>query len=111
MVRTFVFLLSFSVFSVCSVVPSSAAEPTYWQDVRPVLRKNCTACHNARHLRDRDVSGGLALDTYEAVMKGAQKPVVQVGKSADSAMIKAVVTTDTEKRMPLAAPALTPETI
>jgi WD40 repeat protein len=88
-----------------------AAEPTYWQDVRPVLRKNCTACHNAKHVRDVEVSGGLALDSYEAVLKGAKEPVIRVGKSADSALIKAVVTSDTEKRMPLAGPALAPETI
>jgi WD40 repeat protein len=93
------------------VASSSAAEPTYWQDVRPVLRKNCIACHNARHVRDLDVSGGLALDTYEAVLKGAKEPIVRPGKSADSALLKAVVATDTEKRMPLAAPALAPETI
>jgi hypothetical protein len=85
-----------------------AAEPTYWQDVRPVLRKNCTACHNAKHVRDLDVSGGLALDTYESIVKGGK---VCVGKSADSPLIKAVMTDDTEKRMPLAATPLTPETI
>ncbi len=106
--RAFLFLFF---FSVCSVVCSFGAEPTYWQDVRPVLRKNCTACHNAKHVHDADVSGGLALDSYEAVLKGAKEPVIQVGKSADSVIIKAVATSDTEKRMPLAAPALTPETI
>src|SRR5713226_2821124 len=89
----------------------SAAEPTYWQDVRPVLRKSCTACHNAKHKGDRDVSGGLALDSYDAVLKGAKEPVIRVGKSADSPLIKAVVTTDADKRMPLAATPLPPEMI
>jgi WD40 repeat protein len=103
--------LTLSSFFVCFVVSSSAAEPTYWQDVRPVLRKNCTACHNAKHLADREVSGGLALDSYDAVLKGAKDPVVRAGKSAESPLIKAVVTTDTDKRMPLAAPALAPEAI
>jgi Tol biopolymer transport system component len=88
-----------------------AAEPTYWGDVRPVLRKNCTACHNARHLADADVSGGLALDSYEAVLRGAKESVVRVGKSADSRLIRAVTTADSEKRMPLAATPLPPETI
>jgi WD40 repeat protein len=90
---------------------ATAAEPTYWQDVRPVLRKNCTACHNARHVRDLDVSGGLALDSYDAVLKGGKQRVVQVGKSADSPLIRLVLATDDEKRMPLAAPALPRETI
>jgi WD40 repeat protein len=88
-----------------------AAEPTYWQDVRPVLGKNCTACHNAKHKGDRDVSGGLALDSYDAILKGTAEPVVRIGKSADSPLIKAVVTADAEKRMPLAATPLTPDTI
>jgi WD40 repeat protein len=90
---------------------AKAAEPTYWQDVRPVLRKNCTACHNAKHVKDLDVSGGLALDSYEAVLKGAKGPVIRLGKSADSLLIKVVLIDDTEKRMPLAANPLTPETI
>jgi WD40 repeat protein len=90
---------------------TTAAEPTYWRDVRPVLRKNCTACHNAKHVRDLDVSGGLALDTYDAVLKGGKERVIQIGKSAESPLIKAVMTTDTEKRMPLAATPLAPETV
>jgi hypothetical protein len=90
---------------------ASAAEPTYWQDVRPVLRKHCTACHNAKHVADLDVSGGLALDSYAAVLKGAKAPVIHVGKSADSPLIKLVVTDDEEKRMPLAGKPLPPETI
>jgi WD40 repeat protein len=90
---------------------ATAAEPTYWQDVRPVLRKHCTACHNARHVADIDVSGGLALDSYAAALKGAKAPVIHVGKSADSPLIKLVVTDDEEKRMPLAGKPLPPETI
>jgi WD40 repeat protein len=89
----------------------TAAEPTYWGDVRPVLRKNCTACHNARHLGELDVSGGLALDSYEAVLRGSKTPVVRLGKSVDSRLIQAVVTTDSDKRMPLAATPLPAEAI
>jgi WD40 repeat protein len=85
------------------VVKSSAADPTYWQDVRPVLRKNCTACHNARKLGEPDVSGGLALDNYEAVLKGGKNKVVLAGKSADSLLIKLVTIADEEKRMPQGA--------
>ncbi len=89
-------------------VAARAADPTYWQDVRPVLRKNCTACHNAKHVRDTDVSGGLALDTYDAVLTSGK---MQVGKSGDSPLVKVVTTDDTEKRMPLAATPLTPESV
>src|SRR5262249_14720355 len=104
--RVLLSLFFFSVCSVCSVVSSSAAEPTYWQDVRPVLRKTCTACHNARKVTDLDVSGGLALATYAAVLKGAKEKVIYVGKSTDSPLIKLLLTDATEKRMPLASPPL-----
>ena len=53
------------VFFVCFVVSSPAADPTYWQDVRPALRKSCTVCHNKRNLAEADISGGLALDNYD----------------------------------------------
>jgi WD40 repeat protein len=104
-------LVFFSVFSVSSVVSSvRGGEVTYWQDVRPVLRKNCTACHNARNLKEPDVSGGLALDSYDAILKGA-KQVVHVGKAGESLLVKVVVTPDSEKRMPLAAQPLPEETV
>src|SRR5204863_930121 len=106
------FCLSFSfVLFVSFEVPSAAAEPTYWQDIRPVLRKNCTVCHSVRNLKELDVSGGLALDSYEAILKGAKQPVIEPGKSAGSLLIKRVTSSDEEKRMPLAAPPLPAETI
>jgi DNA-binding beta-propeller fold protein YncE len=89
----------------------SAAEPTYWQDVRPVLRKHCTVCHSTRNLKELDVSGGLALDSYEAVLKGSKQPVVQPGKSAESLLVKLITASDADKRMPLSAPPLPGETI
>jgi dipeptidyl aminopeptidase/acylaminoacyl peptidase len=88
----------------------TAAEPTYWQDVRPVLRKNCTFCHNARHLKDEEVSAGLALDTYEAILKGGKSPVVRPGKGAESLLVQVLHATDPKRRMPLDANPLPPET-
>src|SRR5215207_849303 len=82
----------------------AAAEPTYWGDVRPVLRKYCTVCHSTRNLAEHDVSGGLALDTYDTVLKQ-----LKAGRSADSQLVKLVVTADTDKRMPLAAAPLPSE--
>src|SRR5438067_519951 len=96
-----------------AIAPSAAAEPTYWQDVRPSLRKNCTVCHNPLQLKEPDISGGLRLDTYEAVLRWKEKdrPLVQPGKSAASRVYQVVVTADTEKRMPLGAKPLPPEAI
>jgi hypothetical protein len=106
-----IIVLLFSVLSVSCVVSASAADPTYWQDIRPVFRKHCTACHSARNLKEVDVSGGLALDTLEAVRKGSKQPVAVAGKSAESLLIKLLVTDDTEKRMPQGAAPLPKETI
>src|SRR2546428_28689 len=73
--------------------------------------KNCTACHNRKNQREPDVSGGLALDSYEAVRNGAKEPVVHPGKSSASLLIQRVTANDDDKRMPLGATPLAPETI
>jgi WD40 repeat protein len=95
---------------VCFVVTSSGfsqdAPPTYWKDVRPVLRKSCTVCHNPRQLDEKEISGGLALDTYDKVLKWKGKALVTPGKAAASPLYQVLVTADTEKRMPLGANAL-----
>src|SRR5436305_10285722 len=93
------------------IVNSAGAQtaPTYWKDVRPVFRKHCTVCHSARNVKEVDVSGGLALDSYEAVCRGTTHPVIQPGKSGDSVLAHLVTTTDAKKRMPLDAPPLPAE--
>src|SRR5439155_11246271 len=83
-----------------------AEEPTYWNDVRPILRKHCTVCHSARNLDEVDISGGLALDSYEAVVKNTKKPVLQIGKSSQSPLIQLVIEPDEDKRMPRSSPRL-----
>src|SRR5438034_3392189 len=88
-----------------------AQTPTYWQDVRPALRKYCIACHNARNLKEVEVSGGLALDSFDALMKGVKRPVILPGKSGDSDLIKRVVTKDDKLRMPPTDTVVPPETI
>ncbi len=111
--------LIFSLCSLCSLwlvlfapPPASAAgEPTYWQDVRPILRKHCIACHSTKNLKEPDVSGGLALDNYEAVRKGSKQVVIQPGKSSDSLLVKMLLLADEDKRMPLGATPLPPDKI
>src|SRR4051794_28478076 len=88
----------------------SAQTPTYWQDVRPALRKYCIACHNARNLKEVEVSAGLALDSFDAFMKNSKKPVVRPGKSGDSELIKRVTTKDENMRMPPSDMVVPPET-
>jgi WD40 repeat protein len=109
-----VFVFFFAAIALFAVNPSfgeTPSGPTYWKDIRPILRKNCTVCHSARNLKEVDVSGGLALDTYEAVLKGGKSRVIQAGNSTASQLVKLIMSTDSEKRMPLAATPLPPESI
>jgi hypothetical protein len=101
---------------VSSLIPhpsslATAADLTYWQDIRPILRKNCTVCHSAKNQKELDVSGGLALDSYAAIHKGTAHPVIAPGNSGASILIQRVTTDDDDKRMPLGATPLPPETI
>jgi WD40 repeat protein len=102
----------FFVCFVSFVVNSSpAAEPTYWADVRPLLRRNCTVCHSVRTLKEPDVSGGLALDSYAAVLKGAKAAVVVPGKPDDSELLRRLHLKDAARRMPLDADPLPDDAI
>jgi len=103
-----------SIFLLCFVPLSAAAQtsdPTYWQDIRPIFRKHCTACHSAKHVRAVDVSGGLALDTYEATKKGSKQSVISSGQSAKSLLYELLITHDVKRRMPLDSDPLAKEKI
>jgi WD40 repeat protein len=91
--------------------PAFAQQTNYWQDVRPIFRKHCTVCHSAKNVKEVEVSGGLALDSYEAVLKGTKHPVIVTGKSADSILMQLVTSSDKSKRMPLDASPLAAESI
>jgi hypothetical protein len=101
------------VFFLCVLCDSvvRSAEPTYWQDVRPVLRKHCTVCHNARNAGDLDLSGGLALDGYEAVKKGGKIAVVKPGHGAESLLVTILRHPKKDRRMPRDADPLPDETV
>lgn len=86
-------------------------EPTYWRDIRPLFRKYCIVCHSAKNIKEPDVSGGLALDTYAAALKGGERVVIRPGKSDDSQLVRVLITKNVNRRMPLDAPPLAPEAI
>lgn len=90
---------------------TAAADPTYWQDVRPVLRRNCTVCHKESKLKEIEISGGLALDTLEAIRKGGQNAVLKPGKPDESLFITLLTHKSVNRRMPLDADPLPNATI
>lgn len=85
--------------------------PNYARDIRPILQARCAVCHSDKTLSTPALSGGLALDTFAAVKKGAgsgaaARLVLLPGKSADSEIYKRLVTTSVSKLMPKGGPAL-----
>jgi hypothetical protein len=59
-------------------------------------------CHNARKRDNPDISGGLALDTFEGVLAGTpQHKVLVPGRSSQSELVSRVNDADEERRMPL----------
>ncbi|MDB5312489.1 MAG: domain, G-beta repeat [Gemmataceae bacterium] len=88
---------------VVNPAPARAADPTYWGDVRPVLRKHCTVCHSERKLSEPDVSAGLALDQPDLVRKGGKVPVLVPGKPDESLIVTLLTSKDKKRAMPLDA--------
>ncbi len=76
--------------------PSAAESVDYLRDIKPILAKNCYACHGAKvQMR------GLRLDTAASVLKGSERgPVVVPGKSGESRLIAAVTGAEGVIRMP-----------
>ncbi len=63
--------------------------------VRPVLAKNCWACHRQSEM------GGLRLDSKDAILKGGKSgPAIVVGDPEHSLLIQAVAHTHSRLRMP-----------
>ena len=87
-----------------SVDADDRTAPTYERDIKPLFVKNCTVCHRAAKRDDLDISGGLALDSYEAVLSGTtRKKVVVPGRSVDSELVRRLADADEDRRMPLQA--------
>src|ERR1051325_857682 len=92
-----------SAISALSAFPlfAAAQDLTYWQDIRPLLRKHCIVCHSTAKIRQVEVSGGLALDNFAVAMKGSKQPVIAAGKSEKSLLYELLITKDVKRRMPL----------
>ncbi len=95
--------------TIALLVPSflAAQSVDYLRDIKPVLAKNCYACHGAK-MQQR----GLRLDTAAAILKGSGSgPVVAPGKSAESRLIQRVTGAEGLIRMPFQRPPLAKEQI
>lgn len=88
-----------------------AAPVDYSRNVRPILEKNCVGCHHHGSLDQLAVSGGLALDSYDAVLKGGKEPIVKPGQASDSELLRRLEASDPSVRMPRGGPPLPAESI
>ena len=92
-----------SVFLAIAALSGFASQPLrgvervdYLRDVKPLLSKNCLACHSP--LRQRS---GFRMDTGELLIKGGELgPAVIPGKSHESRLIHAVTGTEGMSQMP-----------
>jgi hypothetical protein len=76
--------------------------PTYERDIKPLLTKRCTICHSRKNLEKLDISAGLALDSYEAVLAGTREHTVLTrGDAKASRLTQRLDDPDDERRMPL----------
>lgn len=120
-VSTLVFLLALSIAGAAAprATPSpskpktpassrqSAKRVSYENDVRPILRARCYACHG-----DGSKLGEFQIDSREGILTGGKThPVVQIGNGAGSYLIKLVSGDVPGKVMPPSGPRLTKQEI
>ena len=75
---------------------SEKAAPDFSHDIVPILREHCAACHTGDKKK-----GGLSMNSRAELMAGGENgKVIVPGKSAESSVIKAILSTDSEEQMP-----------
>jgi WD40 repeat protein len=80
---------------------SAGAEPSFYRDVRPILQKNCSGCH-----QPAVKSSGLDLSTFEGFRAGGKRGSPFSAGSPDESIVIQFVTGQLKPSMPLGGPAL-----
>jgi len=87
--------------------PGAPAAVDYERDIKPLFHERCSACHS--RLKQK---GGLRLDAGALIHKGGKDgPAIVPGRSAESALLKRVLATDADERMPPEGKPLTSEEV
>jgi len=93
-------LLGTLAFAQTKMPPPANIKVDFEKDVQPILAQKCYSCHG----EDAQQSG-LRLDTRQLALRGGDYgPVIIVGKSAESKLIKRVVNGDGGLQMPPTGP-------
>ncbi|MGH9629439.1 MAG: c-type cytochrome domain-containing protein [Bryobacteraceae bacterium] len=102
-------IIRFTLFAAVAGVqtlPLSAADASYFRDIRPVIQRQCQGCH-----QPNVKSSELDLTSYEALQAGGKRgPLFQAGAAGDSMLIK-YLTGEMKPQMPMGQPALPAEQI
>ena len=77
------------------LVSPAARAADYQTDIVPLLKERCMSCHGSVKQK-----GGLRLDAGALIRKGGKHTVIVPGDSGRSALIKHVLSTDEDERMP-----------
>src|SRR6266436_1151521 len=89
-----------SLFAVAFCLPLAAQKVDFEKQVQPILAQKCYACHG-----EEVQQSGLRLDKRQQAMRGGDYgPVIMVGKSAESKLIKRIVNGDGGLQMPPTGP-------
>ncbi|QDU25381.1 Planctomycete cytochrome C [Anatilimnocola aggregata] len=84
-----------------AVNPARSADPPvdFNRDIRPIISNTCYKCHGFDEAKRE---AGLRLDTHEGAIAKLDSGAAAVvpGKSADSEMLKRLLSTDASERMP-----------
>lgn len=98
----FVGPLSFLLGLLASPAWGADEPPTFERDIKPLFAQRCTVCHSVKKVDNPDVSGGLALDSFEAALVGTKEHKVLVpGNAEASELVRRLVDADEDRRMPL----------
>jgi len=86
---------------------SCLARAADFTQVQLILTASCVACHHGAK-----GSGGLALDSAQAIAQGGQSgPVIKSGDAANSPLYQRIVSADKAVRMPLGGTALSEDSV
>src|SRR3954467_11602984 len=93
---------------VASPLPPPAQQAIdFHRDIVPILRGSCLKCHSGEQAK-----GKLRMETRELLLKGGENgPVVVIGKSGESQLVRLVAGLEKERVMPAQGPRLKPEQI
>ncbi|MCI0718673.1 MAG: hypothetical protein L0338_06815 [Acidobacteria bacterium] len=91
--------LQVALFSVCIMIEAAHAQQSFPKAIQLVFERNCVGCHNYAFLDKVDVSGGLALDSYDRVI-GRKRPVIVPGNASASELVRRLESSDPQVGMP-----------